>query len=54
MRFSEKKVSHTLEGQLSATLMIGLVDYAIKEHRAGRCITQDQVKNAIMEAMGWM
>lgn len=53
MRFSEKKVSHKFEGQLSATLMIGLADYAIKEHRAGRCIAQDKVENDIMEAMGW-
>lgn len=43
----------TLEDQLSPELMKGLAKYAIKEHRAGRCITSEQVENSIMEAMGW-
>lgn len=42
-----------LINQLSPELMKGLAEYAIKEHRAGRCLTQEQVENSIMEAMGW-
>ena len=34
-------------------LMKGLAEFAVKEHRAGRCLTQDQVENSVMEAMGW-
>ena len=38
---------------LSPELMKGLAEYAVKEHRAGRCLTQEQVEKSIMEAMGW-
>lgn len=49
------KDSHeeSFEDQLSPELMKGLAKYAIKEHRAGHCITSEQVENSIMEAMGW-
>ena len=39
--------------QLSPELMQGLAEYAIKEHRAGRCLTTKQVEENVMEAMGW-
>lgn len=39
--------------QLSPELMQGLAEYAIKEHRAGRCLTTKQVEESVMEAMGW-
>ena len=38
--------------QLSPELMQGLAEYAIKEHRAGRCLTTKQVEENVMEAMG--
>ena len=34
--------------------MKGLAEYAVKEHRAGRCLTQEQVEKSVMEAMGWI
>ena len=37
----------------NANLMQGLAEYAIKEHRAGRCLTTKQVEENVMEAMGW-
>lgn len=30
---------------LSPELMKELAEYAVKEHRAGRCLTQEQVEN---------
>ena len=39
--------------QLSPELMQGLAEIAVKEHRAGHCISHDQVKESIMESMGW-
>ena len=30
-----------------------LAEYAVKEHRAGRCLTQEQVEKSVMETMGW-
>lgn len=39
--------------QLSPELMQGLAEYAIKEHRTGRCLTTKQVEENVMEAMGW-
>lgn len=39
--------------QLSPELMQGLVEIAVKEHRAGHCISHGQVKESIMESMGW-
>ena len=36
---------------LSPELMKELAEYAVKEHRAGRCLTQEQVEK--METMGW-
>ena len=41
------------ESQLSPQLMQKLAELSVKEHRAGRCISQDQVENSIMETMGW-
>ena len=38
---------------LSPELMKGLAEYAVKEHRAGCCLTQEQVEKSVMEAMGW-
>ena len=38
---------------LSPELMKELAEYAVKEHRAGRCLTQEQVEKSVMEAMGW-
>ena len=31
----------------------GLAEIAVKEHRAGHCISHGQVKESIMESMGW-
>lgn len=42
-----------LINQQSPKLMKGLAEYAVKEHRAGRCLTQEQVEKSVMEAMGW-
>lgn len=39
--------------QLSPDLMQGLAEFAVKEHRAGHCISHGQVKESIMESMGW-
>ena len=39
--------------QLSPELMQGLAECAIKEHRAGHCLTTNQVEQNVMEAMGW-
>ena len=39
--------------QLSPELMQGLAEIAVKEHRAGHCISHGQVKESIMESMGW-
>ena len=39
--------------QLSPELMQGLTEIAVKEHRAGHCISHGQVKESIMESMGW-
>ena len=39
--------------QLSPELMQGLAECAIKEHRAGHCLTTSQVEQNVMEAMGW-
>ena len=39
--------------QLSSELMQSLAEIALKEHRAGRCITHAQVEESIMESMGW-
>lgn len=39
--------------QLSPELMQGLAEFAVKEHRAGHCISHGQVKESIMESMGW-
>lgn len=41
------------DSEMRNFLMKSLAEYAIKEHRAGRCISQDQVENDIMESMGW-
>ena len=38
---------------LSPELMKELAEYAVKEHRAGRCLTQEQVEKSVIEAMGW-
>ena len=38
---------------LSPELMKELAEYAVKEHRAGCCLTQEQVEKSVMEAMGW-
>ena len=38
---------------LSPELMKELAECAVKEHRAGRCLTQEQVEKSVMEAMGW-
>ena len=41
---------------LSPELMKELAEYAVKEHRAGRCLTQEQqeqVEKSVMETMGW-
>ena len=42
-----------LINQLSPELMKELAEYAVKEHRACRCLTQEQVEKSVMEAMGW-
>ena len=39
---------------LSPKLMKELAEYAVKEHRAGRCLTQEQVEKSVMETMGWL
>lgn len=39
--------------QLSPELMQGWAEIAVKEHRAGHCISHGQVKESIMESMGW-
>lgn len=39
--------------KLSPSLMQGLAEYAVKEHRNGRCLTQEEVEASIMEEMGW-
>ena len=41
-----------LEG-LSPSLMKSLGEYAVREHRSGHCLTQEQVESSIMEEMGW-
>ena len=38
---------------LSPSLMKGLAEYAVREHRSGHCLTQEQVENSIMEEMRW-
>jgi len=38
---------------LSSSLMKGLAEYAVREHRNGHCLTQEQVECSIMEEMGW-
>ena len=38
---------------LSPELIKELAEYAVKEHRAGRCLTQEQVEKSVMETMGW-
>ena len=38
---------------LSPSLMKGLAEYAVREHRNGHCLTQEQVESSIMEEMGW-
>lgn len=49
----EEAENDDLINQLSPKLMKGLAEYAVKEHRAGRCLTQEQVEKSVMEAMGW-
>lgn len=49
----EEVENDDLINQLSPKLMKGLAEYAVKEHRAGRCLTQEQVEKSVMEAMGW-
>lgn len=49
----EENEESVLSEGLDPELMQGLAEYAIKEHRAGRCMSQEQVENTIMEAMGW-
>lgn len=39
--------------ELSPSLMKGLAEYAVREHRNGHCLTQEQVESSIMEKMGW-
>ena len=39
--------------QLSPDLMQGLAEFAVKEHRAGHCISHGQIEKSIMESMGW-
>ena len=38
---------------LSPEVMKELAEYAVKEHRVGRCLTQEQVEKSVMETMGW-
>ena len=38
---------------LSPSLMKGLAEYAVREHRNGHCLTQEQVESSIMGEMGW-
>ena len=49
----EEAGNDDLINQLSPELMKKLAEYAVKEHRAGRSLTQEQVEKAVMEAMGW-
>ena len=39
--------------ELSPSLMKGLAEFAVREHRNGHCLTQEQVESSIMEEMGW-
>lgn len=55
---SDEKIENTDDeqpfgSQLSPELMQKLAEYGIKEHRAGHCISHDQVENSVMETMGW-
>lgn len=43
-------VNELLNG-LSPSLMNGLTEYAVREHRNGLCLTHGQVENSIMEDM---
>jgi len=49
----EDAVMTEFTNQLSPELMQGLAECAIKEHRAGHCLTTAQVEQNVMEAMGW-
>ena len=51
--YDEEDGNDDLINQLSPELMKELAEYAVKEHRAGRFLTQEQVEKSVMEAMGW-
>ena len=51
--YDEEDGNDDLINQLSPELMKELAEYAVKEHRAGRCLTHEQVEKSVMEAMGW-
>lgn len=49
----EANANDSLISRLSPELMKGLAKRAVKEHREGHCVTQQQVEKEIMEEMGW-
>ena len=51
--YDEEDGNDDLINQLSPELMKELAEYAVKKHRAGRCLPQEQVEKSVMEAMGW-
>lgn len=42
-----------LEQAFPTDLMQQIAEYAIKEHEAGHCIPNSQVKEKVMERLGW-
>ena len=50
--YYEEDGNDDLINQLSPELLKELAEYAVKEHHAGRCLTQEQVEKSVMEAMG--
>lgn len=50
---TESLSDDNLDKAFPAELMQQVAEYAIKEHEAGHCIPNSQVKEKVMERLGW-